>query len=72
MTRYPVVVEQSPDGSWCAYTLAPTVMTGLGDSRESALADLEGAAKFWVEYMKETGQPIPPAEIEVTSIEVAA
>jgi predicted RNase H-like HicB family nuclease len=47
-------------------------MTGLGDSRESALADLEGAAKFWVEYMKETGQPIPPAEIEVTSIEVAA
>jgi predicted RNase H-like HicB family nuclease len=70
--RYPVALEQSADGSWCAYTLSPTLMTGLGESREAALADLATAAKFWIDTMKETGQPIPETEIEVTSIEVAA
>lgn len=70
--KYPVAVEQSEDGSWCAYTLSPTVMTGLGDSREAALADLESAARFWMLHMKETGQPLPEVGVEVTSIEVAA
>jgi predicted RNase H-like HicB family nuclease len=70
--KYPVAVEQGGDGSWSAYTLSPTVITGLGNSREAALADLELAAKFWMLHMKETGQPLPEVEVEVTSIEVAA
>ncbi len=69
---YPVVVERSEDGSWSAYTLSPTVITGLGETREAALADLESAAKFWMMHMKETGQPVPEAAVEVTSIDVAA
>jgi len=72
MLKYPVAVERSEDGSWSAYTLSPTVITGLGDTRELALADLESAAKFWVSYMKETGQELPSVDVEVTSIEVAA
>jgi predicted RNase H-like HicB family nuclease len=72
MTRYPVAVEQAADRSWSAYTLSPTVITGLGDTKEAALADLDVAAKFWVSYMKETGQPLPEVAVEVTSIEVAA
>jgi predicted RNase H-like HicB family nuclease len=70
--KYPVAVERSDDGSWSAYTLSPTVITGLGNTRESALVDLEAAAKFWVLHMKETGQELPTADVEVTSIEVAA
>jgi predicted RNase H-like HicB family nuclease len=70
--KYPVAMEQAEDGSWSAYTLSPTVMTGLGDSKEAALADLDAAAKFWVSHVKETGQTIPVAGVEVTSIEVAA
>jgi len=70
--KYPVAVEQSQDGSWCAYTLSPTVITGLGDSREAALADMESAAKFWMLHMQETGQVVPDVGVEVMSIEVAA
>jgi predicted RNase H-like HicB family nuclease len=72
MLKYPVAVERSEDGSWCAYTLSPTVITGLGETREAALVDLEAAAKFWVLHMKETGQVLPVVDVEVTSIEVAA
>jgi predicted RNase H-like HicB family nuclease len=70
--KYPVAVERSQDGSWCAYTLSPTVITGLGTSREAALADLESAAKFWMVYMNETGQAVPDVGVEVISMEVAA
>jgi predicted RNase H-like HicB family nuclease len=70
--KYPVAVEHAEDGSWSAYTLSPTVITGTGVSRDAALEDLESAAKFWMLHMKETGQAVPEIGVEVTSIEIAA
>ncbi len=72
MAKFTGILEQAEDGSWSAYTLAPTVATGTGPTKEEALADLRSGLRFWLEYMKETGQPTPPISSEIVSFEVAA
>jgi len=72
MPTYTAVLEQGDDGSWSAYTLSPSLIIGTGATREAALADLRSAVTFWLEYMKETGQPVPVVSTELVSIEVPA
>jgi predicted RNase H-like HicB family nuclease len=45
---------------------------GTGATKDTALADLRVAVSFWLDYMRETGQPVPRVSTEVVSIEVAA
>jgi len=72
MATYTAVLEQGDDGSWSAYTLSPSLIIGTGTTKDAALEDLRAAVAFWLEYMKDTGQPIPVVSTELVSIEVAA
>jgi predicted RNase H-like HicB family nuclease len=72
MAKYTAVLEQGDDGSWSAYTLAPSLVIGTGTTKDEALADLKVAMSFWLEYMKDSGQAIPPVSTEVVSFEIAA
>lgn len=72
MAKFTAVLEQGEDGSWSAYTLDPSLVIGTGSSREAALADLRTATGFWLDHMKETGQPVPATSAEIVSFEVAA
>ena len=64
--------DSGDDGSWSAYPLSPSLIVGTGATRGEALADLRVAVSFWLDYMKDTGQPVPRVSTEVVSIEVAA
>ena len=72
MAKLIAIIEQAEDGSWSAYTLAPSFVTGTGASREAALADLRFAMTFWLDFMKETGQIVPAVTAELVTFEVAA
>jgi predicted RNase H-like HicB family nuclease len=72
MAKFTAVLEQGEDGSWSAYTLTPTVASGVWDTKEEALEDLKAGMVLWLDYMKETGQPVPVSSIEVVTFEVAA
>jgi predicted RNase H-like HicB family nuclease len=72
MAKFTAVLEQGDDSTWSAYTLSPSLVIGTGQSREDALADLQTAMAFWIEFMKETGQTIPATITELVTFEVAA
>jgi predicted RNase H-like HicB family nuclease len=72
MAKFTAVLEQGDDGSWSAYTLTPTVASGVGDTKESALEDLKAGMALWLDYMKELGQPVPSSNIDVVAFEVVA
>lgn len=72
MAQFTAVLEQGEDKTWSAYTLSPSLVIGTGDSKEAALADLQSAMAFWLEFMKDTGQEVPPSTTELVSFEVAA
>jgi predicted RNase H-like HicB family nuclease len=66
------MVEQANDGSWSACVLGEHTVLGQGDTKEEALADLRSGIAGLLEYLKETGQPLPAVSTEIVSIEVAA
>ena len=73
MAKFTAILEQADDGSWSAYTLTPSLVVGSGETRDAlALEDLRGAMIFWLDYMKDTGQPVPAVSTELVSFEVAA
>jgi predicted RNase H-like HicB family nuclease len=72
MAQFTAVLEQGDDKSWSAYTLSPSLVIGTGETKEAALADLRTAMAFWLEFMKETGQPVSATTTELVSFEVAA
>lgn len=72
MAKFTAVLEHGDDGTWSAYTLSPSVVIGSGESRDAAIDDLRTAMSFWLEFMKETGQVVPPDSAELVSFEVAA
>jgi predicted RNase H-like HicB family nuclease len=72
MAQFTAVLEQGDDKSWGAYTLSPSLVIGTGETREAALADLRTAMAIWLEFMKETGQQVPPATPQLVTFEVAA
>ncbi len=72
MARYTAILEQGDDGSWSAYTLAPSLVIGTGATKDEAVADLKTAMNFWLEFMKDTNQPVPSVSSEIVSFEVAA
>jgi predicted RNase H-like HicB family nuclease len=72
MAQFTAVLEQGEDKTWSAYTLSPSLVIGTGESKEAALADLQSAMAFWLEFMKETGQQVSLTTTEVVTFEVAA
>lgn len=72
MAQFTAVLEQGDDSTWSAYTLSPSLVIGTGQTKSEALADLQVAMAFWLEFMKETGQTIPVPSTELVTFEVAA
>ena len=72
MAKFTVILEQAEDGGWGAYTLSPSVVGGLGGTKEEAIADFMEAMSGWLSYMKETGQEVSIPVTELISVEVAA
>jgi predicted RNase H-like HicB family nuclease len=71
-TKFTAILEQADDATWSAYSLTPSLVIGTGQTRDEALSDLRTAIAFWMEFMKETGQPIPAPNTELVTVEVAA
>ena len=72
MAKFTAVLEAADDGSWSAYMLGESLVVGTGKSRDAALEDLREATRFWLEYMRESGQPVSSNSTEVVTFEVAA
>jgi predicted RNase H-like HicB family nuclease len=66
------MVEQARDGSWSACVVGEHTILGQGDTKEQAIDDLRNGIAGLIEYLKETGQPVPSVSVELVSIEVAA
>lgn len=72
MARFTAMVEQANDGSWSACVIGEHTVLGQGLTKEEALADLRSGIAGLIEYLKETGQPLPAIAPEIVNIEVAA
>jgi predicted RNase H-like HicB family nuclease len=72
MAKFAAIVEQASDGSWSASVVGEHTVLGQGSTREEAIGDLRRGIAGLIEYLKETGQPVPVMTTEVVSIEVAA
>jgi predicted RNase H-like HicB family nuclease len=66
------MVEQAQDGSCSACVVGEHTVLGTGATKEEALSDLRRGIAGLIEYLRETGQPLPVMTTEVVSIEVAA
>jgi predicted RNase H-like HicB family nuclease len=66
-TRFPVGLEQGPDGSFLAHSLTVPGCTAFGASAQAAVAAFERALGEWLAFLAESGEPVPPrdAELEV-------
>jgi predicted RNase H-like HicB family nuclease len=72
MAKFTAIVEQARDGSWSACGVGEHTILGQGDTKEQAIDDLRNGIAGLIEYLKETGQPVPSVSVELVSIEVAA
>ena len=72
MAKFAAMVEQAQDGSWSACVVGEHTILGQGDTKEQAIDDLRNGIAGLIEYLKETGQPVPSVSVELVSIEVAA
>jgi predicted RNase H-like HicB family nuclease len=72
MAKFTAMVEQARDGSWSACVVGEHTILGQGDTKEQAIDDLRNGIAGLIEYLKETGQPVPSVSVELVSIEVAA
>jgi predicted RNase H-like HicB family nuclease len=72
MAKFAAMVEQAGDGTWSACVVGEHTVLGTGATREEAIEDLRRGIAGLIEYLKETGQPVPVMTTEVVSIEVAA
>jgi len=59
MTVQPTFVEQADDGSWCVVFTGEHSIIGQGDTEAEALEDLQKGIDVLVEYLIDTGQPVP-------------
>jgi predicted RNase H-like HicB family nuclease len=61
------------DGGWGGHVqLNEHPAVGMGDSKEEAIADLRRGIECLVEYLSDTGQPVPADPMNFVNIEVAA
>jgi predicted RNase H-like HicB family nuclease len=58
MTDYVVIYEQASDGSW-SVSAADLPVFAVGDTREEAESQIRDAIVFYLEYMRDTGRPVP-------------
>lgn len=68
--RYMVVIERG-EASWGAHVPDLPGCVAVGESREEVLRLIQEAVEFHVEGLKQDGLPIPTANSEGATIEVA-
>ena len=72
MANFTVYLEQGEDGGWSAHCTEPTVVGGLGSTREAAVEEWKEAMGFWLAYKKEKGEEVVLPDTELVQVEVAA
>ncbi|MDB4951750.1 MAG: hypothetical protein JWM27_4399 [Gemmatimonadetes bacterium] len=64
-TRFPVGLEQGPDGSILAHSLSVPGCTAAGGTAQAAVAAFEGALHEWLAFLAAAGEPVPAADAEL-------
>jgi predicted RNase H-like HicB family nuclease len=66
-TRFPIGLEQGPDGSVLAHSLSLPGCTAFGASPQAAASAFHGALADWLSFLGAVGEPVPDpgAELEV-------
>ena len=71
MRRYTVVLEAPEDGWITVECPALPGCVSQGRSRDEALANIREAMEGYIETLVAHGDPVPEADVEVQTIEVA-
>jgi predicted RNase H-like HicB family nuclease len=58
MSDYVVIYEQASDGSW-SVSAADLPVFAVGDTREEAEQQIREAIAFYLDWMRERGEPVP-------------
>jgi predicted RNase H-like HicB family nuclease len=70
--RYTVILEPEEGGGYHVYCPALPGCHSFGETTEEALANIRDAIAGYIESLKKAGEPVPPDDILVQPIEVAA
>src|SRR5690606_10531382 len=63
--RFPVGLEEGPDGAVNVHSLSVPGCVGSGASREEALEEFQAVLGAWLRFLAEEGEPVPPVETEL-------
>ena len=69
MTTYGVIYEQAKDGSWSA-SAADLPVFAVGDMKTEARREIRSAIAFYLDYLTESGRPLPESPSEVGTVTV--
>lgn len=69
MTTYAVIYEPASDGSWSARA-ADLPVYAVGDTREEAEREVRSAIAFYLDYLAEKGEAVPPGVSVVGTVAV--
>jgi predicted RNase H-like HicB family nuclease len=67
-----VILEPEEGGGYHVYCPALPGCHSFGETTEEALANIRDAIAGYIESLKKAGEPVPPDDILVQPIEVAA
>lgn len=60
-----VGLEEGADGAFLAHPLEPAGCSGAGENAEAAVAAFEKEWTRWLRFVASTGDPVPPASVEL-------
>lgn len=70
--HYTVIIEREKDGGYHAYCPALRGCHSQGDTYEDIVKNIEEAVQLYIESLKAHSEPVPPEEILIKPINIAA
>jgi len=70
--QYTVILEREPDGGYHVFCPALKGCHSQGDTLDQAQQNIEEAIAAYLESLKAHGEPIPPEDILIGRVNVAA
>lgn len=70
--QYTVILEREPDGGYHVFCPALKGCPSQGDTLDQAQQNIEEAIAAYLESLKAHGEPIPPEDILIGRVNVAA
>ncbi len=72
MTKYPIILEQEPDGRFSVYAPDLPGCTSWGETREEAKKHIREAIELWIESAEADGVAIPAPSSSLDYIQIAS